>query len=72
MGKEEILTIRGKFGLSQGDLARLLGVSVVSVWKWEHEKSNPGGKAKRGLNALKNMPEEEVRKILTNQPVVSR
>ena len=36
-----ILKLRVKLDLSQNELAKLLGVSCISVNRWENEKYNP-------------------------------
>jgi len=38
-----IRVLRTHAGLSQRELARLLGVKPVAVWSWEHERAMPAG-----------------------------
>jgi len=44
-----IADIRAKTGLSQGDFARLLGVSVRTLQEWEQGRRSPSGPARRLL-----------------------
>jgi len=43
LGPDHLLMIRRKLGLSQEQMARLLGVSFVSVNRWEGGQSGPSG-----------------------------
>jgi DNA-binding transcriptional regulator YiaG len=36
-----LVSLRKRLGLSAADLARLLGVSMQSVYNWEHKKASP-------------------------------
>ncbi|MFH1668150.1 MAG: helix-turn-helix domain-containing protein [Candidatus Komeilibacteria bacterium] len=45
-----ILELRNSLGLTQAELANLLGVTVTTVSRWENYKSNP---SKLALNQLK-------------------
>ena len=47
-----ILKLRAKLNLSQEELAKLLGVSFMSVNRWENGKYEPTIKAKRKLKVL--------------------
>ena len=49
---EKIKLLREKMFISQKELAELLGVSFVSVNRWETGKFNPTIKAKKKLNEL--------------------
>ena len=49
---EIIKKYREKKFLTQEDLAKLLGVSVVSINRWENGKFEPTMKCKRKLNDL--------------------
>ena len=49
---EKIKLLREKMFVSQKELADLLGVSFVSVNRWETGKFNPTIKAKKKLNDL--------------------
>lgn len=41
MEKEEIKQIRTELGLTQKELANKLGVTHISVWKWEKGRARP-------------------------------
>lgn len=47
-----IKTLREKLLLSQTEMADLLGVSFVSVNRWENDKNKPTIKAKRKIKEL--------------------
>jgi superfamily II DNA or RNA helicase/DNA-binding XRE family transcriptional regulator len=47
-----IRSLRGRLGLTQGQLADLLGVSLVSVNRWENDQSTPGRLAWRHIELL--------------------
>jgi DNA-binding XRE family transcriptional regulator len=49
---EKIKLLREKMFVSQKELAEILGVSFVSVNRWETGKFNPTIKAKKKLNEL--------------------
>ena len=49
---EKIKLLREKMFVSQKELAEVLGVSFVSVNRWETGKFNPTIKAKKKLNEL--------------------
>ena len=49
---EKIKLLREKMFVSQKELAEVLGVSFVSVNRWETGKFNPTIKAKKKLNDL--------------------
>jgi transcriptional regulator with XRE-family HTH domain len=38
MDKDRLKQYREKFGLKQAEFARRLGVTPVTVWRWEHGK----------------------------------
>src|SRR5260370_25983240 len=43
LNSTQLAAIRGKLGLTQEQMARLLGVSFVSVNRWEGDHSSPSG-----------------------------
>jgi len=45
----DIKAIREKYGYTQEELAIFLGVSVVTVCKWEQNVNNPGKRSRRDL-----------------------
>jgi len=49
---DKIKSLREKMFVSQKELADILGVSFVSVNRWETGKFNPTIKAKKKLNEL--------------------
>ena len=49
---KKIKTLREVMLLSQSELAELLGVSFVTVNRWENDKYEPTIKIKRKLNEL--------------------
>lgn len=61
-----ISSIRTRLGLSQGDFARLVGVSGQSVLKWEHAtgRLNFRGDTKQRIVAVRQMGKREVLKQL--------
>jgi DNA-binding transcriptional regulator YiaG len=52
MVNQEIKELRLKMDMSQEDFARLLGVKLQSVSRWELGKTLPGLRAKRELKKL--------------------
>ncbi len=52
MTNQDIKDYRLHLGLSQEDFARLLGVKLQSVSRWELGKGNPGLRAKREIRKL--------------------
>lgn len=60
-----IKSIRSRLGLSQGDFARLVGVSGQSVLKWEHAgRLNFRGDTKERIVAVRQMGKREVKAAL--------
>jgi len=57
---EQIKRLRGKLGLTQGALAKLLGVSSAAVVAWEGGKAVPGESNRRSLVEMMGMGVEEV------------
>jgi len=52
MNKESIRELRRKLGLSQEGLARKLGVSVITVRRWEKGTSKPSPLALLRIEAI--------------------
>jgi putative transcriptional regulator len=52
--QKALKALREKLLLSQTDMAKLLGVSYVSVNRWENGKHEPSYKAKRKIRDLCN------------------
>lgn len=58
MDRDRLKELRLTFGLSQERLARLIGVSVRSVARWEAGHSAPSPLAQRQLTALERLKRE--------------
>jgi DNA-binding XRE family transcriptional regulator len=58
MDKAEVIEIRKKFGLTQDQMAKILGVSRGSIAKYESEAARPMGEAGRRLKQLKYVIED--------------
>jgi transcriptional regulator with XRE-family HTH domain len=54
---DDVRTIREKAGLSQEQLAHLLGTSWVSVSRWEREVSRPSSRSRAQLDRLQKLVE---------------
>lgn len=61
---ELIRKLRKRLGLSQAELATVVGVSTVSVGHWERGKNRPAGDNRTALVALRKMGKRDVQKIL--------
>jgi DNA-binding transcriptional regulator YiaG len=48
----QILHLRSRLNLTQEGFARLFGVSLRTVWRWEHKKVNPDLISKEKLSRL--------------------
>jgi len=59
-----IRSLRKRLGLSQGQLATVVGISTVSVGLWEQGKTRPTGSNRAALVALRKLGRRDVRKIL--------
>jgi DNA-binding transcriptional regulator YiaG len=64
MSAEQIKELRGKLGMSQGELAKLLGVSAAAVGQWEQGRSAPGASNRASLAQAKAMTQEKMYKRL--------
>jgi transcriptional regulator with XRE-family HTH domain len=53
-----------RLGLSAADLARLLGVSMQSVYNWEHKKATPRKEQVAAIAALRSVGKKEARQRL--------
>lgn len=56
--------MRAKLGLTQAQMATLLGVSSLSVYKWESGQVEPREKQKAKVLALRGVGKREVVKML--------
>ena len=64
VGPKWIKSLRKRLGLSQRDLAKLLGVSLSAVGTWEYGKAKPEGRNRRALITLRKMGKRQVKKLL--------
>jgi DNA-binding transcriptional regulator YiaG len=56
--------LRKRLGVTQGELAVLVGVSQSAVASWEYAKAKPEGHNREALVALRKLGRREVRQIL--------
>jgi len=59
-----IKRLRKRLGITQGELAALVGVSTSAVGSWEYGKAKPEGHNREALVALRKLGKREVRGIL--------
>jgi DNA-binding transcriptional regulator YiaG len=59
-----IKKLRERLGLSQGEMAKLVGVSTNSVGFWEQGKARPQGRNREALVALRKLGKREVAELL--------
>jgi len=59
-----IKKLRSRLGMTQGELATLVGVSGSAVGAWEYGKAKPEGHNREALVALRKLGRREVRGIL--------
>jgi len=59
-----IKKLRARLGITQGELATLVGVSTSAVGFWEYGKAKPEGHNREALVALRKLGKQEVQKIL--------
>jgi len=62
-----IKKLRARLGISQGQLARLVGVSGPAVAFWEQGKSRPEGQNRAALVALRGVGRREVKRMLAEK-----
>ena len=62
-----IQKLRKRLGLSQEQLALLIGVSGTAVTFWETGRTRPGAEKKAALVALRKLGKREVREILAQK-----
>ena len=60
---DSILQLRAKLNLSQEELAKILGVSYISVNRWENDKYAPTNLVKVKLNQLFKEHDIEVKEV---------
>jgi len=61
--------LRKRLGITQGELATLVGVSTSAVGSWEYGKAKPEGHNREALVALRKLGKREVRGILAAKAV---
>ncbi|MBE3096890.1 MAG: helix-turn-helix domain-containing protein [Planctomycetes bacterium] len=59
-----IKTLRSRLGITQGEVATLVGVSTRAVGSWEYGKAKPEGHNREALVALRKLGRREVKGIL--------
>lgn len=59
-----LVSLRKRLGLSAADLAQLLGVSMQTVYNWEHKKASPRREQVASIVALRSMGKKEARQRL--------
>ena len=59
-----LVSLRKRLALSAADLARLLGVSMQSVYNWEHRKATPRKEQVAAIAALRSIGKKEARQRL--------
>jgi DNA-binding transcriptional regulator YiaG len=64
---ERIRSLRKKLGMSQKDLATLVGVSLGAVASWEKGKFHPNLNKKTILVAIRKLRKRDVKKILAGK-----
>jgi DNA-binding transcriptional regulator YiaG len=62
-----IKKLRSRLGITQGELATLVGVSHSAVCSWEYGKARPEGHNREALVALRRLGRREVRGILAQK-----
>jgi len=62
-----IKKLRARLGLSQGQLARILGVTGPAVAHWEQGKSRPKGRNRAALVALRSVGRRAVKAMLAEK-----
>jgi len=63
--------LRRRLGITQGELATLVGVSGSAVGSWEYGKARPEGHNREALVALRKLGKREVRGILATKAAES-
>jgi DNA-binding transcriptional regulator YiaG len=66
-----IKKLRARLGITQGELATLVGVSTNAVGSWEYGKAKPEGRNREALVALRKLGKREVRGILATKAAES-
>ena len=64
MTPKMIRSLRSRLGISQAELAKLVGVSTVAVGQWEAGRSRPRAESKARIAALRSVGRREVKRLL--------
>jgi DNA-binding transcriptional regulator YiaG len=59
-----LVSLRKRLGISAADLARLLGVSMQSIYNWEHRKATPRKEQVVAIAALRSIGKKEAHERL--------
>src|SRR2546425_7361847 len=62
--KDTVRSIRKSLGLSQGDFARLVGVSANAVYQWEARGSSPRQRYRAVMLGLRTLGKRDARRLL--------
>jgi len=60
MSADDVKALRQKIGLTQAELAQLLGVSTAAVTSWESGRTSPARDKRRGLAEIRQLSRSEV------------
>jgi len=61
---ETLVRLRHRLGVSQEEMAGILGVSANSVWQWEAGRTKPRAKVLARIRELRKLGKREARKRL--------
>ena len=64
-----IKKLRGKLGITQGQLAALIDASAAAVQSWEQGIARPGGTNKASIVALRKLGRRDVAKLLEDKGI---
>lgn len=67
-----LISLRKRLGLSAAELARLLGVSMQSVYNWQHKKTTPRKEQVATIVALRRIGRKEARQRLESARATTR
>jgi transcriptional regulator with XRE-family HTH domain len=62
-----LISLRKRLGLSASDLAQLLGVSMQSIYNWEHKKASPRKEQVMAIASLRLIGKKEAHESLKGQ-----
>ena len=67
LGPKLIRALRKRLGITQAELAKLVGVSTIAVGTWETGKSRPKPETRARVVALRTLGRREARRLLADQ-----